>query len=255
MPDHGPTIVLVHVAFANTSSWSKVIPLLKAKGLSVVAVHCPLSSLADDVASVDRVIGVQDAPVLLVGHSWGGAIITESGNSAKVSGLVYIAAAAPDSGESFNEWWKGSPPAPGAPEIKPYGPGGYVALSAEGFRDHFGPDLPADEVAVSTRLRVCLPRTPMTKRSALQLGEPSRPGSSLGRTTTCFSSNLKRPPRRSWGRRRSYCALATSRCFPSRTPSRILSGRLQTKSRPPTERRIFVHRHTCHSRKGGVNHA
>jgi pimeloyl-ACP methyl ester carboxylesterase len=148
MPDHGPTIVLVHGAFANTSSWSKVIPLLKAKGLSVVAVHCPLSSLADDVASVDRVIGVQDAPVLLVGHSWGGAIITESGNSAKVSRLVYIAAAAPDSGESFNEWWKGSPPAPGAPEIKPYGPGGYVALSAEGFRNHFGPDLPADEVAV-----------------------------------------------------------------------------------------------------------
>jgi pimeloyl-ACP methyl ester carboxylesterase len=148
MPDHGPTIVLVHGAFANTSSWSKVIPLLKAKGLSVVAVHCPLSSLADDVASVDRVIGMQGAPVLLVGHSWGGAIITEAGNSAKVYGLVYIAAAAPDSGESFNEWWKGSPLAPGAPEIKPYGPGGYVALSAEGFRDHFGQDLAADEVAL-----------------------------------------------------------------------------------------------------------
>jgi pimeloyl-ACP methyl ester carboxylesterase len=56
MPDHGPTVVLVHGAFANTSSWSKVIPLLKAKGLSVLAVHCPLSSLADDVSSVDRVI-------------------------------------------------------------------------------------------------------------------------------------------------------------------------------------------------------
>ena len=148
MPDHRPTIVLVHGAFANTSSWSKVIPLLIAKGFSVAAANCPLSSLADDVAAVDRVIGMQDGPVLLVGHSWGGAIITEAGNAAQVIGLVYIAAAAPDSGESFNEWWKGSPPAPGAPEIKPYGPGGYVALSAEGFRDHFGQDLPADEIAL-----------------------------------------------------------------------------------------------------------
>jgi pimeloyl-ACP methyl ester carboxylesterase len=148
MPDHRPTIVLVHGAFANSSSWSKVIPLLIAKGFSVAAANCPLSSLADDVAAVDRVIGMQDGPVLLVGHSWGGAIITEAGNAAQVIGLVYIAAAAPDSGESFNEWWKGSPSAPGAPEIKPYGPGGYVALSAEGFRDHFGQDLPDDEIAL-----------------------------------------------------------------------------------------------------------
>ena len=117
MPGPRPAIVLVHGAFANTSTWSKLIPLLTAKGFSVVAVHCPLSSLADDVAAVERVIGMQDAPVLLVGHSWGGAIITEAGNDAKVRGLVYIAAAAPDSGESFNEWWMGSPPAPGAPEI------------------------------------------------------------------------------------------------------------------------------------------
>jgi pimeloyl-ACP methyl ester carboxylesterase len=148
MPDQRLTIVLVHGAFANASSWSKVIPLLIAKGFSVVAAHCPLSSLADDVAAVDRVIGMQDGSVLLVGHSWGGAIITEAGNAAPVIGLVYIAAAAPDSSESFNRWWKGSPPAPGAPEIKPYGPEGYVALSAEGFRDHFGQDLPADEIAV-----------------------------------------------------------------------------------------------------------
>src|SRR6202167_4155909 len=148
MPDHRTTIVLVHGAFANSSSWSKVIPLLIAKGFSAAAANCPLSSLADDVAAVDRVIGMQDGPVLLVGHSWGGAIITEAGNAAQVIGLVYIAAAAPDSGESFNEWWKGSPPAPGAPEIKPYGPGGYVALSAEGFRDHVGQDLASDETTL-----------------------------------------------------------------------------------------------------------
>jgi len=148
MPSRQPTIVLVHGAFANTSTWSKLIPLLIAKGFSVVAVHCPLSSLADDVAAVERVIGMQDAPVLLVGHSWGGAIITEAGNDAKVRGLVYIAAAAPDSGESFNEWWMGSPPAPGAPEIRPYGAGSYVVLTLQGFRDHFGQDLASDETAL-----------------------------------------------------------------------------------------------------------
>ena len=143
-----PTIVLVHGAFADTSSWRKVIPLLMAKGFSVVAAHCPLSSLADDVAAVQRVIGMQAAPVLLVGHSWGGAVITEAGKDQRVTGLVYVAAAAPDSGESFNQWWADSPPAPGAPEIQPYGPGGYVALTLTGFRDHFAQDLPADEVAL-----------------------------------------------------------------------------------------------------------
>jgi pimeloyl-ACP methyl ester carboxylesterase len=145
MPGPRPAIVLVHGAFANTSTWSKLIPLLVAKGFSVVAVHCPLSSLADDVAAVERVIGMQDAPVLLVGHSWGGATITEAGNDAKVRGLVYIAAAAPDSGESFNEWWMGSPPAPGAPEIRPAGSGSYVVLTLRGFREHFGQDLASDE--------------------------------------------------------------------------------------------------------------
>jgi pimeloyl-ACP methyl ester carboxylesterase len=148
MSDRPPTIVLAHGAFANASSWSKLVPLLMAKGFGVVAANCPLSSLADDVAAVEHVVNMQDGPVLLVGHSWGGTIITEAGNNLKVSGLVYIAAAAPDSGQSFNDWWASSPPAPGAPEIKPYGPGGCVTLTAEGFRKHFGQDLAADEVAL-----------------------------------------------------------------------------------------------------------
>jgi pimeloyl-ACP methyl ester carboxylesterase len=149
MPDgRRSTIVLVHGAFADTSSWAKLIPLLIAKGFSVVAAHCPLSSLADDVAAVERVIGMQEGPVLLVGHSWGGTIITEANNDAKVSGLVYISAAAPDSGESFNDWWASSPPAPGAPEIVPYGPGGYVALTLAGVRDHFVQDLAYDEIVL-----------------------------------------------------------------------------------------------------------
>jgi pimeloyl-ACP methyl ester carboxylesterase len=148
MSDHRPTIVLVHGAFANAGCWSKLIPLLTAKGFPVVAANCPLTSLVDDVAAVERVLGMQEGPLLIVGHSWGGTIITEAGNDPKVSGLVYIAAAAPDSGQSFNEWWASSPPAPGAPEIIPYGPGGFVALTPNGFRDHFGQDLPADEITV-----------------------------------------------------------------------------------------------------------
>jgi pimeloyl-ACP methyl ester carboxylesterase len=91
-----------------------------------VASHCPLSSLADDVEAVRQTIKMQNGPVLLVGHSWGGTIITEAGNESNVRGLVYIAAAAPDTGQSFNDWWKGYPTAPGAPEIKPHGKDRFV---------------------------------------------------------------------------------------------------------------------------------
>src|SRR5882672_10468152 len=93
-------IVIVHGAWADGSSWSKVIPLLQAKGLHVVAVQNPLTSLADDVAATKRAIASQDGPVLLVGHSYGGVVITEAGNDPKVVGLVYVAALAPSEGES-----------------------------------------------------------------------------------------------------------------------------------------------------------
>ena len=93
-------IVLVHGAWADGSCWSKVIPLLEAKGLHVVAVQNPLTSLADDVAATKRAIALQDSPVILVGHSYGGAVITEAGNDPKVVGLVYVAAFAPGDGES-----------------------------------------------------------------------------------------------------------------------------------------------------------
>jgi len=139
-----PTIVPVHGAFANAGCWNKLIPLLRAKGFSVTASNCPLSTLADDVDTVRQTIRMQDGPVLLVGHSWGGAVITEAGNEPQVRGLVYVAAAAPDSGQSFNDWWKGYPAAPGAPEIKPYGKQRFV-LTLEGFRRYFAQDVPTDE--------------------------------------------------------------------------------------------------------------
>src|SRR5450755_2671362 len=99
-------VVLVHGAWADGSSWSKIIPLLEAKGLHVVAVQNPLTSLVDDVATTKRAIALQDGPVLLVGHSYGGAVITEAGNDPKVIGLVYVAAFAPNDGEALVELGK-----------------------------------------------------------------------------------------------------------------------------------------------------
>src|SRR5215475_12233412 len=90
-------IVLVHGAFADGSSWAKVIPILEARGFHVTAVQNPLTSLADDANATRRIIAHQDGPVILVGHSWGGAVITEAGDDPQVAGLVYIAAFAPDS--------------------------------------------------------------------------------------------------------------------------------------------------------------
>src|SRR6266851_4424870 len=94
-------VVLVHGAWADGSSWSKVIPLLQHKGLHAVAVQNPLSSIDDDLASTKRLIDAQDGPVLLAGHSYGGAVITQAGMNDKVAGLVYVAAFAPDEGETL----------------------------------------------------------------------------------------------------------------------------------------------------------
>src|SRR6201996_5574081 len=96
-------IVLVHGAFADGTSWAKVIPILESRGFHVVAVQNPLTSLADDVNATRRLIALQDGPVILVGHSWGGAVITEAGDDPKVVGLVYVAAWTPDIGKSANE--------------------------------------------------------------------------------------------------------------------------------------------------------
>jgi pimeloyl-ACP methyl ester carboxylesterase len=96
-------IVLVHGAFADGSSWLKVTPLLQELGYHVVAVQNPMTSLADEVAFTKRIIALQDGPVVLVGHSWGGAVITQAGDDPKVGGLVYVAAYAPEVGQSAND--------------------------------------------------------------------------------------------------------------------------------------------------------
>src|SRR6202020_3077962 len=112
-------IVLAHGAWADGSSWSEVIPKLAAKGLSVTAVQLPLTSLADDAATVKRAIALEDGPVLLVGHSYGGVVITEAGNDSKVSGLVYVAAFAPGDKASINSLSQGGTPPPGIAELRP----------------------------------------------------------------------------------------------------------------------------------------
>ncbi len=141
------TVVLVHGAFADGSSWDKVIPLLEARGLKVVAVQNPLTSLADDAASVKRVIDAQSGPVILVGHSWGGTVITEVGGDDKVAALVFVAAFAPDVGESTADLGKDGPPPPGATSIRP-DPAGYLYLTPEGVAKDFAQDLPAMQTRV-----------------------------------------------------------------------------------------------------------
>ena len=97
------TIILVHGAFTDGSCWAKVIPMLQKMGHTAVAVQNPLLSLAQEVEAVKRTIVLQEEPVLLVGHSWGGAVITEAGDDPKVAGLVYVTAYAPEKGESAND--------------------------------------------------------------------------------------------------------------------------------------------------------
>ena len=94
-------VVLVHGAWADGSSWSEVIPYLQAAGLKVTAVQNPLTSLEDSVAATRRALALQDGPTVLVAHSWGGTVISETGTDPKVSALVYVAARGPDANEDF----------------------------------------------------------------------------------------------------------------------------------------------------------
>ena len=137
-------IVLVHGAWADGSSWAKLIPLLQAKGLHVVCVQNPLTSFADDVAATKRIIDAQDGPVLLVGHSYGGAVITEAGSNPKVVGLVYVAAFAPDQGESAASMAKPYGATPGVGELRPI-EDGFLVLTQKGIQEDFAPDLTSEE--------------------------------------------------------------------------------------------------------------
>ena len=105
-------VLLVHGAFTDGSGWKSLYELLARKGYHVTIVQIPLTSLEDDVAATKLVLDNQDGPAILVGHSWGGAVITEAGNDPKVAALVYVAAFQPDNGESVMHWLQTAPPAP-----------------------------------------------------------------------------------------------------------------------------------------------
>ena len=121
MPSEGkqPTVVLVHGGFVDGSGWEGVYKILKKDGYNVSVVQNPTKSLADDVATTKRAVAAESGPVLLVGHSYGGVVITEAGNDPQVAGLVYIAAFAPDKGESVSSLIKDPPPDAPVPPILP----------------------------------------------------------------------------------------------------------------------------------------
>jgi len=144
-PDDKPTIVLVHGAFADGSGWAGVHRILREDGYRVVIVQNPTISLADDVAVTRRAIAASEGSVVLVGHSYGGVVITEAGSHAKVSALVYVAAFAPDQGESVSSLVAKAPPgAPALPILPPVD--GFLLLDRTKFHAAFAADV-APEVA------------------------------------------------------------------------------------------------------------
>ena len=137
-------IVLVHGGFVDGSGWEGVYRILKMDGYRVSIVQNPTTSLADDVAATKRVIAEQKGPVVLVGHSYGGAVITEAGNDPSVEGLVYITAFAPDRGESVASLIKDPPPGAPVPPILPP-TDGFLALDKAKFAASFAADVSAEK--------------------------------------------------------------------------------------------------------------
>src|SRR6202165_989907 len=139
-------IVLVHGGLVDGSGWKDVYKILKKDGYTVSIVQEPTISLPDDVAVTKRVIDGQNGPVILVGHSYGGVVITEAGNDPKVAGLVYVAAFAPDKGESVSSLIKNPPPGAPAPPILPP-VDGYLLLDKAKFPASFAGDVSPEKAA------------------------------------------------------------------------------------------------------------
>jgi len=152
-------VVLVHGAFADGSSWSRVIPLLEAKGLNVTAVQNPLNSLADDVATTRRLLAQQNGPIVLVGHSYAGFVITEAGTAPNVTGVVYISSYGPAEGESHDDLVKLYPP-PSAISAIHLDENGYLWITRERFREAFAHDVDAAQTEIMAAIQ-----KPVSKKS------------------------------------------------------------------------------------------
>ncbi|MBB6222344.1 alpha/beta fold hydrolase [Rhizobium leguminosarum] len=145
-------IVIVHGALADGSGWRKATEILQKRGFNVTIVQEPITSLDDDVAATKRVLDLQDGPSLLVGHSYGGMVITEAGNAPNVAGLVYVAAFQPDKGESLLSLASSKPA--GSMDIKETKDGKYLYLDPAAFAADFAADLPQAEADFLARSQV-----------------------------------------------------------------------------------------------------
>ncbi len=139
-PVAAQNVVLVHGAWADGSSWGEVIPRLQAAGLKVTAVQNPLTSLSDAVAETRRILAQQDGPTVLVAHSWGGTVISETGTDPKVTALVYVAARAPDAGEDFVALSGKFPTMPARAGVQEHE--GFTRLSEDAFLKYFANGVP-----------------------------------------------------------------------------------------------------------------
>jgi pimeloyl-ACP methyl ester carboxylesterase len=192
-------IVLVHGAFADGSCWSKIIPLLEDKGYSAVAVQNPLTSLADETAAARRTIALQDGPVILVGHSWGGAVITEVGDDPKVAALVYVSAYAPDVGQSANDasapfgWTEGQK------QIR-VGSDKFATVTLEGVIEDIAQRLPMADRKLMFAVQGQSYAPCSTKSSRLLHGRTSPLGLSSRPTIGCYRPRWKNRPQKRWER-------------------------------------------------------
>lgn len=147
------TVVLVHGGFVDGSGWEGVYKILTKDGYTVSVVQNPTISLADDVAATKRIVAAQNGPVVLVGHSYGGVVITEAGNDPKVARLVYITAFAPDRGESVSTLIKNPPPGAPVPPILPP-QDGYLFLDKAKFPASFAGDVDSERAAFMANSQV-----------------------------------------------------------------------------------------------------
>ncbi len=145
-------IVIVHGALSDGSGWRKASDILVQRGFNVTIVQEPMTSLADDIAATNRVLDLQNGPTLLVGHSYGGMVITEAGNNPVAAGLVYVAAFQPDKGESLLSLASSKPA--GGMNIRETKDGKYLYLDPAAFANDFAADLPKDDAAFLARSQV-----------------------------------------------------------------------------------------------------
>lgn len=152
----GPaTVVLVHGAWGDASGWSGVIRLLQAKGIAVIAVQNPTTTLADDAEATRLILDKVSGPVVLAGHSWGGTVITEAGSHPKVKALVYVAAFAPDVGQSTGDQVAAHPAPPGLGGVSQDAAGRYW-MSAESWVANVAQDLPEADARVLAAIQTPL---------------------------------------------------------------------------------------------------